>query len=436
MMSSLDVSSLDLSSVVGSLQLGMAVLAYTVAVLVVMVLRKRLRRRIGPELALWSWTVVPLAVIVSQWPHAAVTGAWVRSWHASMQEAAPAATLRGIASTSLLPGLLLVWLAGVLACVALACVAQWRYRQAWRTASRWGRTPRGIETRRTTSNDVGPALIGLWHPRVLVPADFEARFDANEQRLILAHEDMHAARGDATWHLLAFMSFALSWMHPLAWLAWRQFRLDLELACDTAVLRDHTGSRRAYAQALLKSTTAGHALLAGCTWTPVHPITERIAMLTLSPHHLAPRTTARIILLTLGLSVAGAVYAATGAAPAVTHGAREYQVDMSIERAWDIDGKRHAERAVLALCMPAGKAGEVKVHDWSAKAAVTPQADGSLRVDINLADPAVKGDVVSTMQGGAGHLLHGREQRDGREFAFDVTPQAGCPARDKAAHQA
>src|SRR5690606_32010864 len=53
-----------------------------------------------------------------------------------------------------------------------------------------------VSTRRLAADpSVGPALVGVLRPRLVLPADFVTRFDAEERALILAHEDMHRVSG-------------------------------------------------------------------------------------------------------------------------------------------------------------------------------------------------------------------------------------------------
>src|SRR5207249_10388980 len=56
---------------------------------------------------------------------------------------------------------------------------------------------RSIVTTRVLAADpsIGPALVGVFRPRLVLPADFETRFDAQERALILAHEEVHRASG-------------------------------------------------------------------------------------------------------------------------------------------------------------------------------------------------------------------------------------------------
>ena len=61
---------------------------------------------------------------------------------------------------------------------------------------------------------------------------------------------------------------ALNWFNPIAWLAFRAFRADQELACDAAVTAARSDeSRRDYAEALVKSVSPARAVTAA----PLNP---------------------------------------------------------------------------------------------------------------------------------------------------------------------
>jgi bla regulator protein blaR1 len=106
-----------------------------------------------------------------------------------------------------------------------------------------------------------PIAMGIMGRTVIVPADFRHRFDETEQRLALSHETAHHARGDLLINLAALVVLALHWFNPLAHLAHRAFRLDQEAACDALVLAGSSAEERhAYGTALFKSATGAMPL--------------------------------------------------------------------------------------------------------------------------------------------------------------------------------
>lgn len=98
-----------------------------------------------------------------------------------------------------------------------------------------------------------PAVYGIFRPRIILPESYRER----DLTYILTHERAHIARGDNLWRLLAFMTDALHWFNPFAWLFLRCFLSDLELACDERVLARCDGdARREYASALLECSVS------------------------------------------------------------------------------------------------------------------------------------------------------------------------------------
>jgi hypothetical protein len=124
-------------------------------------------------------------------------------------------------------------------------------------------------------------LVGVVRPRVVVPNDFEARFEADERAMILAHERTHLALGHAPINGLTALLKAVNWFNPLVHVAARYARVDQELACDAAVVGRFPGARQTYAHALLKTQLAYTSLPLGCDW-PVRSaslLEKRIEML-------------------------------------------------------------------------------------------------------------------------------------------------------------
>lgn len=97
-----------------------------------------------------------------------------------------------------------------------------------------------------------PMLVGLFKQKLIIPQDFAAIYNPEQQRLVLEHEICHFDRNDIYWNFIAFVFVALFWFHPLVWLAYFRFRRDQELSCDQTVLaRKHLNSRINYSKALL-----------------------------------------------------------------------------------------------------------------------------------------------------------------------------------------
>jgi len=137
--------------------------------------------------------------------------------------------------------------------------------------------------------EAGPAVLGFFRPRIVVPDAFREQFTAPEQEAILAHERVHLARQDAHINALAALLRCLCWFNPLVHLGAAWLRIDQELACDATTVAGSV-SRRDYAKALLKSQMAVTALPLGCNWPgSQHPLIQRISLLKRKPPGTARR---------------------------------------------------------------------------------------------------------------------------------------------------
>ncbi len=255
---------------------------FSLGLLLLALLRPLLLRSAGPRSAYAAWLALPLGLLGLHIPAAEglpplplltlLVPAAQQRWAGSVAAAPEASHWAG--------WLVLGWLTGLCALLFL----QWRahaqlLRQLDRRQAPW-RSPSGCS----------PALIGLWRPRLVLPADFEQRFKPAEQALVLAHEAVHARRFDNAWTLLARLIACLHWFNPLAWWALGRFALDQELACDAVVLQQARPQDLAnYAHALLKagqSPDVGAAWPAlAASWQDTHPLKRRILMLKTHASH-------------------------------------------------------------------------------------------------------------------------------------------------------
>ena len=115
----------------------------------------------------------------------------------------------------------------------------------------------------------GPTLYGFLRPRLLLPTGLTRRLSANEIHHVVLHELLHRRRGDVWINLLLGVLCHLHWFNPLIWLAARQVRVDMEMACDTSVLeRLPSGHSRQYGETLLKCLESGSTAPA-CSGLPM-----------------------------------------------------------------------------------------------------------------------------------------------------------------------
>ncbi len=125
----------------------------------------------------------------------------------------------------------------------------------------------------------GPLAVGLLERRIVVPLDFSTRYSPAERALALDHELIHHRRGDIWWNMAALAVLALNWFNPIAWIAYRAFRTDQELACDAAVAASISASERHdYARALIKSASRP-GQIAACPLNGADQLKRRLKMM-------------------------------------------------------------------------------------------------------------------------------------------------------------
>ena len=108
---------------------------------------------------------------------------------------------------------------------------------------------------RLAHDATGPLTFGWLRPVVVLPAGATDSFTPAELSHILLHEFAHAKRGDLLAAYAALLFRAFHWANPLAHIAARSFRADMEAACDAHVLRASATDAPAYAATLIQSAT-------------------------------------------------------------------------------------------------------------------------------------------------------------------------------------
>lgn len=84
--------------------------------------------------------------------------------------------------------------------------------------------------------NAGPAVVGLLRPQIVVPRWLLDRA-ADEQRLVLAHEQEHVRARDPLLLAAGCAAAALLPWHPVVWWMLARLRLSVELDCDRRLLR-------------------------------------------------------------------------------------------------------------------------------------------------------------------------------------------------------
>ncbi|HLL47044.1 MAG TPA: M56 family metallopeptidase, partial [Longimicrobiaceae bacterium] len=190
------------------------------------------------------------------------------------------------------------WLA---ASLAMLGVVAWTYLRLRRACAGGVRVELDGGEVRVTER-VGPAVVGLLHPQVVLPR-WVLDAPGDERRLILLHEREHVAAGDAWLLFLGTLAVAaMPWSVPLWW-QHRRLRAAVEADCDARVLA-RGASRRAYGQVLIRTagSTSGLPLL-GPAWGDSTSQLERRIM-TMTARRPSHRLLRSVPLLALAAAVA------------------------------------------------------------------------------------------------------------------------------------
>lgn len=260
-----------------------AAAAVTLALLAVILLRSPVRALFGARAAYGLWLLVPAVLVAVALPRGPeLAPAAVPPIAAAVSESGGAIAPAAPSVNSALPRLtierpdfmpnpadfaaplLFLWLLGSAAYGVVLTVGQRRFLAGLGTLRREQRPDGPVF--HAARPDVGPALVGAWSPRVVLPADFAERFSPEEQAVVVAHERVHLTGGDAQINLAVAALRVLFWFNPLIHLAARLIRADQELACDETVIARHPAVRRLYAEAMLKTQFASAPAPLGCHW--------------------------------------------------------------------------------------------------------------------------------------------------------------------------
>jgi len=170
------------------------------------------------------------------------------------------------ATVSLAGVLFIVWAAG---CASLWLAVAWRYWRLTQTTNSMRHIDEGparIEIERladrfsvrkapslyATEQAVSPMLIGVLHPKIVLPESILNRLDPQELQMVLAHELVHWRRRDTWVGWLQVFVQGLFWFHPLVWFANARIRHERECACDETVLREAHCDRDGYGEAIIR----------------------------------------------------------------------------------------------------------------------------------------------------------------------------------------
>lgn len=169
---------------------------------------------------------------------------------------------------------------------------------------------------RLASPGTTPALVGIRRPSILLPSDWQNRFNTRSLRHILLHELLHIRHRDLLWNWAATALQALHWFNPLVGFVVDRFQADRELRCDAGALALLAPSERLdYGHTLLRIQETFFAPPAIAGLAPCvrhHPALRQRILMIAQPTPRQPWLHA-LLVLTLSL-LAGYSFTTAGAA--------------------------------------------------------------------------------------------------------------------------
>jgi beta-lactamase regulating signal transducer with metallopeptidase domain len=287
-------------------------IASTLSMLVVLAIRRGVRLVFGAAAAYATWLLVPVAMLAVLLPAPSDSGSTIGvsirialfSTLSTAIDNFPGSSLHTVHPVDWTLWAIGAWVTGVALVVLYLAGLQRAFVSNLGTLS-------GSRCVLRAARSAGcPALLGVLRPKIVLPVDFESRYTRMERLLVFSHERTHLRRGDTLWNAFVALLRCFFWFNPLVHLASTCFRVDQELACDAAVLKDFPRSRRSYANAMLKTEMLDVALPVGCSWQSAHHLKERLKMVKKAVPSHRRRRYGRVCVVVASLVVGFSVWAA------------------------------------------------------------------------------------------------------------------------------
>lgn len=352
----------------------------SILILAVLGLRMMLGTRLSPTWRIGLWMLVGAKLMLPAFiPAGFGLGSWLQKDNAAvatpaavtpiefMAPSTPAASPAepSISNSASMPSsafnltqiLLVAWLIGVAAVFAIAFIRQQRFNALLR------RRPRASQPLlralvASLSHKAGvkkavsvvlmpagttPAMVGIRQPKLLLPEDWDTRFDERSLRHVMLHELLHVKQRDLLWNWVATAVQALHWFNPLVWFVVSRFQADRELRCDAGALEILAPSERLdYGHTLLRIQETFFAPPAIAGLAPCvrnHPTLRQRILMIATPTTRQPVLQA-LLVLTLGTLVCYSFTTARAAEKEVPPKVRGGETPRSAETGKPATGER------------------------------------------------------------------------------------------------
>lgn len=128
------------------------------------------------------------------------------------------------------------------------------------------------------SNSEGPAVMGIFHPFILLPPSLSDYYDNQELRGLLLHELIHIKRNDYLFSLIQHLANCLFFFQPLVWFLNKRINQKRELVCDQAVTQI-TQDTHTYGNTLVKLQIHSQSALSYSLNMADHDLVHRLQQL-------------------------------------------------------------------------------------------------------------------------------------------------------------
>ncbi len=152
------------------------------------------------------------------------------------------------------------------------------------------------------------AVCGIIRPKLLISPETFEELSTQQKKDVIMHEMSHIKRHDTLLSFVLTLVNIIHWFNPVVWVVFALFRKDMEVMCDSKVLRKmEAWQRKSYADTLLKlakNVNSRHPRLAMALFMSRASIKRRLTMITKYKKN-KPVIAVLAIILVVGIAITG-----------------------------------------------------------------------------------------------------------------------------------